>query len=146
MSRARQLRGLRDAAAAALQRADESLMLNPRGGQHRRSLERNHRLLASLTVLVTRVAGMARALSDNYNADLTTDPFVASIAVELDRAAHDLILLTQERDAHGPTAVDPPALTSPLVIAKPDPRNWILIGSLLEDLRRVREEILSGTE
>lgn len=146
VSRARHLRDLRDAAAAALQRADESLMLNPRGGQHRRSQERNHRLLASLTVLVTRVTGMARALSDNYNRDLTTDPFVASIAVELDRAAHDLILLTLERDGHGLTTADPPALTSPLVIAKPDPRNWILIGSLLEDLRRVREEILGGTE
>jgi uncharacterized membrane protein YgaE (UPF0421/DUF939 family) len=147
ISRARQLRGLRDAAAAALQRADESLMLNPRRGQHRRSLDRNHRMLASLTVLVTRVTGMARALSDNYDVDLTTDPFVASMAVELDRAAHDLILLTNEHDVRArPTTIEPPALTSPLVIGKPDPRNWILIGSLLEDLRRVREEILGGTE
>jgi uncharacterized membrane protein YgaE (UPF0421/DUF939 family) len=146
ISRARALKGLRDAAAAALRQADESLMLNPRRGQHRQSLEHNHRLLASLTVLVTRVSGMARALSDNYDAGLTTDPFVASIAVELDRAAHDLILLIDERDGRAARGtVEPPALTSPLVIAKPDPRNWILIGSLLEDLRRVREEILGGS-
>jgi hypothetical protein len=28
------------------------------------------------------------------------------------------------------------------VIARPHPQHWILIGSLMEDLRRVRDEIV----
>ena len=36
---------------------------------------------------------------------------------------------------------DLPALTAPLVILKPNMDHWILFGSLMEDLRRVREEI-----
>jgi hypothetical protein len=35
-----------------------------------------------------------------------------------------------------------PALTAPLVIAKPHPDHWILVGSLMEDLRRVREVLV----
>ncbi|MBD8141007.1 hypothetical protein IFT36_10685, partial [Frigoribacterium sp. CFBP 13605] len=37
---------------------------------------------------------------------------------------------------------DGPALTSPVSVLRPDPDNWVLVGSLLEDLRRVREEII----
>jgi hypothetical protein len=49
-------------------------------------------------------------------------------------------------DAERPVTADIPALTAPLVIAKPDPRHWILVGSLMEDIRRVREEIMGGPE
>ena len=35
-----------------------------------------------------------------------------------------------------------PALTAPVRVLRPDPEHWVLIGSLLEDIRRVREEII----
>ncbi len=141
---ARSLPRLRNGATDALIRADESLMLNPRRARYGAALERDQDLLDSLSILVTRVTGMARALHDNYDPRLGEDPFVRSIAVELDRAAHDLILLTREAAPAEPQPVtgELPALTSPIVIPQPDPDNWIMIGSLLEDLRRVREVII----
>lgn len=150
---ARGLRDLRDTASDTLARAQDSLMLNPRGGKHRTVLEHDNHFLSSLTALVTQVLGMARAVHDHYDDELSIDPIVKSIAIELGRAAHDLRLL-----AHAParrTTDDPepptvtaelPALTAPLVVAKPSQQNWILIGSLLEDLRRVREGIIGGQE
>ncbi len=144
LTAARGLSKLRASATEGLVRADESLMLNPRRGRHRESLERNRELLESLGILVTRVTGMARALHDNYDPGLADDPFVSSIALELDRAAHDLRLLARgvAPDAATLPRSEPAALTSPLVIALPDPDHWILVGSLLEDLRRVREVII----
>ena len=35
-----------------------------------------------------------------------------------------------------------PALTAPLVIRPPSSAHWILIGSLMEDLRRIRGELV----
>jgi len=35
-----------------------------------------------------------------------------------------------------------PALTTPLSVVRPNSRHWVLIGALLEDIRRVREELL----
>ena len=144
LTAARQLPGLRNSAKDALVRADESLMLNPRRGRYRERLEHDRDLLDSLSVLVTRVIGMARALHDNYDPRLTDDFFVAAIALELDRAAHDLRLLARDEPTVNlmPRTAELPALTAPLVIALPDPDNWILVGSLLEDLRRVREVII----
>ena len=141
---ARQLPGLRNSATGALVKADESLMLNPRRARYRERLERDRDLLDSLGILVTRVTGMARALHDNYDSRLADDAFVASIAVELDRAAHDLRLLARNTPTVNPVPItaELPALTAPLVIALPDLDNWILVGSLLEDLRRVREVII----
>jgi len=153
LATARRLRPQRDSAAEMLTRAEESLMLNPRSGKHRIVLERDRELLASLTILVTRVLGMARALRDQYDPKLHDDPVVGSIAVELDRAAHDLLLLARDprpsaeaREDADPITAELPTLTAPLVITKPNPQHWILIGSLLEDLRRVREEIIGGTD
>ncbi len=144
MTDARALRGLRENAAEALTRAGESLMLNPRQGRHRKLLEHDRRLLETLGVLVTRTTGMARALQDNYDESLHEDAFVQSISIELERAAHDLLLLASDpnRLAAATDYVEPPALTAPLSISQPDPQNWVLIGSLLEDLRRIREEIV----
>lgn len=139
---ARALPGLRNDATTALVRADESLMLNPRRGRYSTLLEEDRDLLDSLGVIVTRVTGMARALHDNYDSSLADDEFVSSIAVEFDRAAHDLRLLARGAREHAPFTAELPALTAPLVIARPDPENWILVGSLLEDLRRVREVII----
>lgn len=146
--RARGLRAMRDAAATAVATGEDSLALNARRGKHRRVLERDSELLRRLTVLQTRIVGMARAVHDNYDNTLADEPVVQDIAREMTRAAHDLRLLGQ--DAEGTTVVkvedSEPALTAPLFIARPHPTHWILIGSLLEDMRRVREEIVSPTD
>lgn len=149
--RARGLRPLRDEAAAALAKGADSLTFNPRRSKLRRVLERDDVLFSRLSILVTRVLGMTRAIHDRYDDSLTTDATVASIAVELTRASHDLRLLG--RDAEG-TAVETittetaeiPALTAPLSIQRPHPEHWILVGSLLEDIRRVREEIIGSQD
>lgn len=148
LTNARDLRRLRGEATDNITRAQDSLLLNPRGGRHRHLLEHDRVFLASLTVLVTRVLGMTRALRDHYDDDLSKDPIVRSIAVELERAGHDVRLLAQEprpaaeREDAQPVTAELPALTAPLMIARPHPAHWILIGSLMEDLRRIREEII----
>jgi uncharacterized membrane protein YccC len=145
LAKARSLRAQQDAALAALGAGEDSLTMNPRRSKLRRVLENDARIHALLTVLVTRIIGMARAIHDNYDASLLRDPVVAGIARELGRAAHDLRLLGDdaEHSASGPSsAAEVPALTAPLVVVDPNPEHWILIGSLLEDMRRVREEIV----
>jgi hypothetical protein len=155
LAEARSLRALRDAAITALDRADDSLALNPRGRRHRRLLAKDREFLPVLTVLVNTIPGLVRGLHDRYEPSLADDPVVRSIALELDRVAHDLLLLmpsirTADRampseDPH-PITAELPALTAPLVVAKPDPQNWIIVGALLEDLRRMRLEIVGGTD
>lgn len=144
LTRARALRPLQSASETALSAAEESLTFNPRGGRHRPIIARDRALLDRLGILVTRTVGMARAVHDHHDRELVDDPMVASIAVELQRAAHDVRLLARELPSAPDQMADDdlPALTAPLVIAAPDPRHWILVGSLLEDLRRIREEII----
>ncbi|MCU1546154.1 MAG: hypothetical protein JWP30_1254 [Homoserinimonas sp.] len=147
LTEARTLRPLQHTAQEALTRAEESLMLNPRGGRHRTVLQLDRDLMSRLNVLVTRVLGMARAVRDRYDPDLANEPIVKSIALELSRAAHDLRLLALSQpppESREQNFDDLPALTAPLRIATPHPEHWILIGSLMEDIRRVREEI-TGT-
>ncbi|GAB3616982.1 aromatic acid exporter family protein [Okibacterium endophyticum] len=146
MIEARLLRPMREAAQAALAEGEESLTLNPRRTAHRRALSETEQLLNRLTAIVTRTVGMTRAFRDHYAEDLHHDGTVQSIATELERAAHDLRLLTrppeQVQDADGGQSAPMPALTAPLIIRRPHPDHWILIGSLMEDLRRIREEIV----
>ncbi|MCU1513529.1 MAG: hypothetical protein JWO10_619, partial [Microbacteriaceae bacterium] len=97
LANARALKDQQQRTADALTRAEESLMLNPRGGKHRVVLRADRAFFASLTVLTTRVLGMARAVHDNYDPGLPGDPVARSIALELDRAAHDLLLLSHRR-------------------------------------------------
>jgi uncharacterized membrane protein YgaE (UPF0421/DUF939 family) len=145
LEHARGLRPQQHAANEAVTRAEESLMLNPRRGNHREQVAFDRELLARLTVLVTRVLGMTRALHDHYDNALTEEPVAGSIALELARAAHDLRLLAgTPPESAGEIAGEAPVLTAPLVIPTPHPEHWVLIGSLLEDLRRVREEIIGG--
>ncbi|MFC6355568.1 FUSC family protein [Luethyella okanaganae] len=144
---ARLLRPMQVKATDAIQQGEDSLAFNPRRSRHRTALEGEAALFARLTPLVTRMLGMTRALRDHYDDGLHEEPTVRAIAVELERAAHDLRLLVRDEDttsgAEPPTTTSElPALTAPLVIATPHPQHWILIGSLMEDLRRVREEIL----
>ncbi|KQM15331.1 hypothetical protein ASF83_04940 [Plantibacter sp. Leaf171] len=142
---ARALKPLRDRAIAAVKEGDDSLLLNPRRSRHREELDRQRLLLRRLEPVVTRTLGMARSVHDHDDPTLHEEPTVADIAVELARAAHDLRLLVNDRaaSAEPPTeTAEIPALTAPLVIARPHPQHWILIGSLMEDLRRVRDEIV----
>jgi uncharacterized membrane protein YccC len=145
LARARLLRTMADAAGDAVSAAQESLMFNPLGTRFRAPLERDGAFLRSLSVLVTRVLGMTRAVHDHYDDALPEDPIVRSIATELDRAAHDVRLsarnLVRNAEAAEPVTAELPALTAPLVIAVPHAEHWILVGSLMEDLRRVREEL-----
>lgn len=148
LERARTLRTLQEQATATVSTAEDSLMLNPLGTRHRAALERDREYLVSLSVLVTRVVGMIRAVHDHYDDGLAIDVIVRAITVELDRAAHDVRLSARNltrpiHDSATPVTAELPALTAPLVIAKPHPDHWILVGSLMEDLRRVRE-VLAG--
>ncbi|GGE87319.1 FUSC family protein [Mycetocola zhadangensis] len=149
MIQARLLRPMRESAAASVQQGEESLTLNPRRSAHRTRFEVVSQLLDRFTPVVTRVIGMTRAFHDHYDSSLIDEPALTSIAKELRRAAHDLRLLASptfvrdEADATEPDT-DIPALTAPLRIARPHPEHWLLIGSLMEDLRRIREEIIGN--
>jgi uncharacterized membrane protein YccC len=148
LAHARSLRAIRDSAIRAVATAEESLAMNPRRGKNTRVLEHDAVLLERLTVLVRRVLGMGRAIRDHYDAGLRDEPTVQDIAREMRRAAHDLRLIGQQNEG---TVVDlvehpEPALTAPLSIPRPHPTHWVLIGSLFEDMRRVREEIIGSLD
>ncbi|MBC7518855.1 MAG: FUSC family protein [Microbacteriaceae bacterium] len=145
LAQARALRSVQAAASESLKSAVDSLSFNPRAPRHRGVIEREQALLDRFSILVTRIIAMTRAVHDNYDPALKVDPVVGSISTELSRAAHDVRLLATDGSGSGRlgyTPVELPALTAPLVIARPDPLHWILVGSLLEDLRRIREEII----
>jgi uncharacterized membrane protein YccC len=142
---ARLLRPMAAKTDEALKAADESLSINPRRNRHQPGLSEAVALRDRLNHLVTRTLAMTRTLHDRYTDELLDEPTIAALAEETRRAAHDLRLLRLAptgADAEEPAPVsEPPALTAPLTVARPDPTHWILIGSLLEDLRRIREEI-----
>jgi uncharacterized membrane protein YgaE (UPF0421/DUF939 family) len=146
MIQARLLRPMRDAAEASVRQGEESLTLNPRQSAHRTRLANTHQLLNRLSPMVTRVLGMTRALHDHFDDSLVEEPSIHSIAGELRRAAHDLRLLASgpgDVSAGEPVSTaEVPVLTAPLRIARPHPEHWMLIGSLMEDLRRIHEEIV----
>lgn len=144
MIEARLLRPMHSATATALTAAEESLMLNPRKYKYRPALETQQQLFLRLGPVVTRTLGMTRAVRDHYDSSLIEEPSVSAIAMQLERASHDLLLLVSEDTDTGGSATPEnvvPALTAPLTVATPNSRHWILIGSLLEDLRRIHEEI-----
>lgn len=149
---ARELRPRHTKAAAEVDTGLESLTLNPLRRRHRALLEADRELLATLTVLVNRIVGMTRAVHDRYDPSLVEEPVMRGIATELTRAAHDLRLLAEHAipgDGTSAAAAAPheePALTAPLVVLQPSEEHWILIGSLLEDIRRIRSEIIGGAE
>jgi uncharacterized membrane protein YgaE (UPF0421/DUF939 family) len=142
---ARLLRPMEKNTETALTQARESLTLNPRQAKHREVLDRDDQLFARLRPLVTRALGMTRAFHDHYDDSLAGEPTLLAISQELRRSAHDLRLLSRDPDA-APTEPETktagiPVLTAPLMITTPDPQHWILLGSLLEDLRRIHDEI-----
>ncbi|WP_344372636.1 FUSC family protein [Agromyces tropicus] len=143
MLEVRLMRPMRDAAGAAITDAEESLTLNPRRSAHRADIAEQRRLLARLSPIVTQVGGMTRAFVDHYDDGLATEPTVRAIAEQLHRVAHDIRLAVHLADVDPePLTSAIPALTAPLQILPPKSDHWILIGSLMEDLRRIREELV----
>lgn len=143
MVEARLMRPMRDAADASIAAGEESLTLNPRRSAHRTELVEMRTLLERLSPIVTQVIGMTRAFFDHYDAALADEPTVQAIAEQLRRAAHDVRLAVHLADVDPePLTSAIPALTSPLVITPPKSGHWILIGSLMEDLRRIRAELV----
>jgi len=140
---ARLLQPMELKAVAAVTSAEDSLRFNPRRSAHRVNLSRDRELLAMLHVLVLRVPGMIRALDDRYDESIHTEPTAAGLATEVARAAHDL-RLAMRTETTEPVVDEQQALTEPFTVVAPSARHWILIGSLLEDLRRVREVIVEA--
>jgi uncharacterized membrane protein YgaE (UPF0421/DUF939 family) len=145
--RARQLRDELNTARATVDRARESLRFNIWRGRKSREIERYSQFIDRDAVLVTRTIGLARAVRDHYDVSLTNEPAIREIADELGSAGHDLRM--RARDAGLPEITIPhpatdelPALTSPIQLSAPAGSNWVLVGFLLESLRRVRAEIM----
>lgn len=145
LEQARELQTERETVHLHLRRARESLQLNPRSPKHRDRLAGADELFRSVQHIVTQVIGMSRALHDGYDRSLVDDPAVIGLADEMRRAAHDLRQLgtiDETGQATTPSSVEPPLLTAPYQILVPHPEHWILIGSLMEDLRRIRLRVL----
>ncbi|REJ05208.1 FUSC family protein [Microbacterium bovistercoris] len=141
---ARLLRPMRDAAEASISAGEESLTLNPRRSAHRSELREMRTMLDRISPVVTQVIGMTRAYFDHYDDTIAAEPAAAAIAEQLRRAGHDVRLAAQVAEVAPEslaltTAI--PALTTPLVLRAPASDHWILIGSLMEDLRRIHGEL-----
>jgi uncharacterized membrane protein YccC len=136
---ARLMRPMRDKAETALADATESLTLSPRRAG-RSELAESQERLHQLSPIVTQVIGMTRAFADHYDPSISAEPVVRDIAVQLRRAAHDVRLLGHGA-ADDRSGGEAPALTAPLSITAPTSEHWMLIGSLLEDLRRIHEAL-----
>lgn len=141
MVQARLLRPMRDAAEAALDAADESLTLNPRARRHREAIAAQRALLGTFTSVIRQTVGMTRAFYDHHDDEIAREPAVPGIAAQLRAAAHDVRLRLRRSAPGAPETTTLPALTSPLTADPPTGPHWILIGSLLEDLRRVHGEL-----
>lgn len=142
---ARKLQAERVQVHASIRHARESLRLNPRSRRHMQMLVEDDALFQRLQPITIQVIGMSRAVYDLYEPDLVTDPSVRGMVEEIQRAAHDLerlVRVPSDTDA----APEPPALTAPYTIPRPHPHHWVLIGSLMEDLRRVRGRITGELE
>lgn len=142
---ARALQADRTSVHALLRQARDSLRLNPRSRRYREGLEADDDLFQRLQPIITQIGGMSRALYDHYEPDLVTDASVIGMVEEIRRAAHDLELLVLPISGEEQQS-EPPALTTPYTIPRPHPDHWVLIGALMEDLRRVRGRITGEIE
>lgn len=143
LTQARGLRGSVTEAEAALADARDSLALNPRGRRLAAEVEALATDVQRLLAIVTQLIGMTRAFVDDYDDTVAGDRQVAAIAEQLHRAAHDIRLAAAAPGGAGAEAslVEPPALTRPLVLDTAPPVHWVLVGSLLVDLRRIHAGI-----
>jgi uncharacterized membrane protein YccC len=144
MVQARLMRPMRDAADSAIDVGRDSLMLNPRGRRYREQISATQMLLDRIGPIVTQTIGMTRAFCDHYDTTIADEPAVRAIAEQLRRAAHDVRLDVHSTDAAAAVVAEgaePPALTAPLRVHAPSADHWVLIGSLLEDLRRIHDAL-----
>ncbi|MDA3145941.1 FUSC family protein [Leucobacter sp. UCMA 4100] len=139
---ARDLREERREVHTLLRSARESLKLNPRSRHYREQLLADDELFQRLQHIVTQVLGMSRALADGYDPDIINDPAVEGLADEFNRAAHDLRHVGYRFNLESDEVIEPPALTAPYRIVVPNAEHWVLIGALMEDLRRTRISIV----
>ncbi len=149
--RSRLLRQQLNTAQSTLRGAEESLRFNLVKGTHQEQINQQQALLNQLAVLVTRTIGVARGVLDNYEESIISEPGVSDISEEFIRAGHDLRILVRDAGlpAMGqehPATQEIPALTKPISVRAPSGGNWILIGFLLENLRRIREEIIGSLD
>ena len=142
LSQARELRNERREVHALIRSARESVKLNPRSKKHRENLQADDELFQRLQHIVTQVLGMSRALTDGYDATITEDEAVHGLAEEFRRAAHDLRQAGHRVNPDHTADIEPPALTAPYRIVMPNAEHWVLIGALMEDLRRTRISIV----
>lgn len=145
LARARALRGAVTDAETALAEARDSLALNPRARRLTSDVDALADDVQRLFAIVTQLIGMTRAFVDDYDDTIAGDRQVGAIAEQLHRAAHDIRL---ERATAAPEAspVEPPALTRPLELRAAPPAHWVLVGSLLVDLRRIHAGIASAPD
>lgn len=145
--KARLLMPMRDAVGPAIASGEESLTLNPRQSKHRAVIAEQRALLDLLSPTVIQTVGMSRALCDLYSDSLRAEPLAPAIAEQLRRAAHDVRLAVHLAEVESaPPTVAIPALTSPISVPLPPAsENWVLIGFLLEDLRRIHEQYTAQT-
>lgn len=146
LARARDLRQEVTRAEATLGEASDSLALNPRGRGRTTEVDALGADVRRLFAIVTQLIGMTRAFVDDYDDTIAGDRQVAAIAEQLHRAAHDVRIapptaVTGEDgtadSGESASAGEPPALTRPLELPTATPEHWVLVGSLLVDLRRI---------
>ncbi len=150
-SRARELRQQLNSAQSTLKSAEESLRFNLVKKNSQQAIDQRQQLLNQLAVLVTRTIGVARAVIDNYDDSVIREPVIAEISEEFIRAGHDLRLLVRDAGLPAvgqehPATQEMPALTKPISVKAPSGGNWILVGFLMENLRRIREEIIGTND
>jgi uncharacterized membrane protein YgaE (UPF0421/DUF939 family) len=148
---ARELRESIKRARSAMDALEESTRLNPRTRLLRERIDRDERLLLTLTVLVNRVIGMSRSIVDRFDASLHADATVRRIAGETRKIAVSVrTLVDRQAVEDGRTRsmpmVEGPALTEPIAVPQPHPVHWVLIGGLLEDVRQARESLEAGAD
>lgn len=141
---ARLLRPMQERASLDVTAAEGALSLNPRARKYRGQIEAMRDTLRALSVITTPLIGMTRAFKDHYDEELTREPMMADISTEMRRIAHDLRVQFIAPHETEETSEQLPLLTTPLIIKAPGGTRWILIGSLLEDLRRVHEVVKAG--
>lgn len=143
LSEARALRQGSTAAKTALQEGRDSLAFNPRRRRLDDRLQADDALFRRLEPIVTQVIGMTRTVHDHDATALAEGPLGARIAEECRRAAHDLRLLADRAPGKPAADVADLRLTSPIAVLDAPPADWVVAGALLEDLRRIREEIVT---
>jgi uncharacterized membrane protein YgaE (UPF0421/DUF939 family) len=146
LDRGRLLKNTRTAADTAIAQAEDSLALNPRARAHRDELAALKSRLDLYSPMLTQVLGMTRTYEELYDAQVATDPEIGTIADNLDAAAEELRAhvspATAGTDAtHGTADATRPLPVNPVAAARPGGEHWMLVGSLLVDLRRVHEAL-----